>query len=309
MRCHHWLLTTSLLIAASGQAQNLVTNGTFDSNVNGWTSFSPNVGIAWRAIDADGSPTSGSLLATNNSPTALDSGFAQCVNGLTGGTLYSLGVKMLIPSNNPRGRSSLQFQWHNQSNCGGSLLSVDVLETTVLDSWAAVSGDVSSPAGAVSVAVVGEVFKNASNTTLYKTWFDDITLQLSGGTPSSCMPSDTTLCIDDQPGDKRFQVTGSWTTPNVGSGSGNAHAVPLASLGISHGGILWFFSLDNPEMLVKILNGCSLNQKHWVFFAADTNVGFTVDVTDTKTGAERIYFNPLNNAAGPLQDTGAFDCP
>ena len=33
-------------------------------------------------------------------------------------------------------------------------------------------------------------------------------------------------------------------------------------------------------------------------------------VTDTQTGAVKVYFNPENNAAQPIQDTGAFStCP
>jgi hypothetical protein len=85
-----------------------------------------------------------------------------------------------------------------------------------------------------------------------------------------------------------------------------ATAVPSAP----DSGLFWFFSASNLEMLMKVLNGCGLNNHYWVFFAAGTNVEFTVNVTDTLRGGTRTYFNPLNNPAPPVQDTSAFaTCP
>jgi hypothetical protein len=40
-------------------------------------------------------------------------------------------------------------------------------------------------------------------------------------------------------------------------------------------------------MLVKVINGCSLNSRFWVFYAATTNVGLTVFVTDEQTGHQQ----------------------
>jgi hypothetical protein len=63
-------------------------------------------------------------------------------------------------------------------------------------------------------------------------------------------------------------------------------------------------------MLVKVLNACGLNQRYWVFYAATTNVEFTLTVTDTQTGKTKVYFNPINTPAPPVQDTSAFaTCP
>lgn len=46
-------------------------------------------------------------------------------------------------------------------------------------------------------------------------------------------------------------------------------------------------------------------------FAGDlTNVQVTTTVTDTQTGAQRTYVDPLNRPFQPLQDTTAFStCP
>src|SRR5947208_2497173 len=44
----------------------------------------------------------------------------------------------------------------------------------------------------------------------------------SGGPfPPPCVPSDTTLCIDDSPGDRRFEVKASYSTSLAGGLSGN----------------------------------------------------------------------------------------
>ena len=63
-------------------------------------------------------------------------------------------------------------------------------------------------------------------------------------------------------------------------------------------------------MLVKVLNACSVNQKHWVFASATTDVGFELVVTDTQTGDVREYSNGVGVAARAIIDTSAFDtCP
>jgi hypothetical protein len=125
-------------------------------------------------------------------------------------------------------------------------------------------------------------------------------------TATGCIPSATTLCIDDQPGDSRFQIAATFSSS---AGSGSAQAVPLSSLGITSGGIFWFFGASNPEILIKVLDGCAVDGGHWVFFAATTNVGFDLTVTDTRTGRQRTYANASGTAAAPVQDTAAFACP
>jgi hypothetical protein len=121
-----------------------------------------------------------------------------------------------------------------------------------------------------------------------------------------CAPGPTVLCIDEQPGDSRWQVQVAYDAGSSGTGGGTA--VPLASLGVKRGGLFWFFSPENPEMLIKVLNACTFNQKFWVFYAAGTDVGLTTTVTDTKTGAFKTYSNVRGTAAPPELDSSAFDC-
>jgi hypothetical protein len=128
------------------------------------------------------------------------------------------------------------------------------------------------------------------------------------GAPA-CVPNTTTLCIDDQPGDKRFKLQVAWSTSQGGGQAGNGTAISLSSLGISSGGIFWFFSASNPEMLIKVIGACPVNGHHWVFASAGTNVGLTVTVTDTSNGAQKAYHNQDLVPAAPIQDVAAFACP
>ena len=127
--------------------------------------------------------------------------------------------------------------------------------------------------------------------------------------PPACVGNSTTLCLDNQPGDKRFQVRATYATSQSGGVSGNGRAIQTNSLGVTQGGLFWFFDAKNPELLVKVLNGCPLNNKFWVFYAATTNVGFHITVTDVVTGHFKVYDNADLTPAPPVQDTSALACP
>ncbi len=138
--------------------------------------------------------------------------------------------------------------------------------------------------------------ENAAGNSAYTAEADAAT----DSTPGTCTADTGTLCLGG-----RFKVTVAWVTSNM---SGVGTTVPLPANPSS--GLFYFFSSDNIEMLVKVINGCALNNAYWVFFAATTNVQFTVTVIDTTTGKTQVYFNPLNQAAAPVQDTSAFaTCP
>ena len=75
-------------------------------------------------------------------------------------------------------------------------------------------------------------------------------------------------------------------------------------------GLFFFFNEDNVEMLVKVLDGCGITGRFWVFAAATTNVEYTLRVTDTDTGTTKSYFNRLGTASPAITDTAALDvCP
>jgi pre-peptidase len=118
--------------------------------------------------------------------------------------------------------------------------------------------------------------------------------------PGPCVPGPTSLCLNDG----RFRVQVDWQTPDGRTGSGTA--LPQTS----DTGMFWFFSSNNVEAIVKVVNGCSFNQRFWVFGAGLTNVHVTMRVTDTQTGILRTYANAQGDAFQPIQDTSAFaTCP
>jgi Calx-beta domain len=102
----------------------------------------------------------------------------------------------------------------------------------------------------------------------------------------------------------RFRVDVEWTTS--GGQTGQGQGVPLTS----DTGYFCFFGPDNVELVVKVLNGCPLNQRFWVFSGGLTDVQVRMTVTDTLRGETRTYVNPQGRAFQPVQDTSAFaTCP
>ncbi len=124
-----------------------------------------------------------------------------------------------------------------------------------------------------------------------------------------CFPDSTTLCVDDQPDDGRFAVSVVYDTVLGGGASGAGRARALASLGIDDGGIFSFTDPGNPELLVKVLDGCGINGHWWVFAAATTTVGYQLRVVDTESGLSRTFANTDQHTAEPVVETGAFPCP
>jgi hypothetical protein len=63
-------------------------------------------------------------------------------------------------------------------------------------------------------------------------------------------------------------------------------------------------------VVVKVLNACAVNNRYWIFAGGLTNVEVHLIVTDTQTGIQKSYTNPLNTAFQPIQDTNALAvCP
>lgn len=115
-----------------------------------------------------------------------------------------------------------------------------------------------------------------------------------------CVPGPAVLCL----GNGRFQVEVTWRDFQGGSGAGSV--VPRASSDDS--GVFWFFAPDNWELLVKVLDGCAINGRHWVFAAATTNVDYTLKVTDTETQEVWTWRNPPGRSSPAVTDTNALGC-
>jgi hypothetical protein len=112
----------------------------------------------------------------------------------------------------------------------------------------------------------------------------------------ACVPNGTTLCLNAS----RFKVQVAWQVPAQGtSGVGNGVALTTDT------GEFWFFSANNIELVVKVVDGRAFNNKFWVFYGALSNVQYTITVTDTSDGAVKTYQNPSGNLAS-VADVSAF---
>jgi hypothetical protein len=111
---------------------------------------------------------------------------------------------------------------------------------------------------------------------------------------AACAPGSASLCLESG----RFRVEVGWSLP---AGAGSGTAVPLGD----GTGYFWFFDQGNAELLVKLLDGRAVNGHFWFFYGALSDVAYIIRVTDTQTGAQRLYQNPAGHLASAA-DTEAF---
>ena len=69
-----------------------------------------------------------------------------------------------------------------------------------------------------------------------------------------------------------------------------------------------FFDAANVEVLAKVLDGCALNDRIWVFTAGMTDVNVLVRVTNLATGAVWTQTSPKGQTYKTTLDTSAFVC-
>ena len=143
--------------------------------------------------------------------------------------------------------------------------------------------------------------------------FYEVTLSVSDGTTTStakqvflveasdpagtCVPDAETLCLQDS----RYAVTVEWRTADGRRGPGS-----VVHEGTNDSGLFTFFSADNWEVLIKVLDGCAVNGHVWVYGASTTDLGYTIQVTDTATGAVKEYRNEPGLPASAITDGRAF---
>jgi len=288
------------LAASPASAQNLLANGAFESDLNGWAVINDgsNVATQWDSRDAGGSPSSGSVSVTNLTPDSgvLFDGVFQCLEIVPGGR-YRLRGDVLLPSGQSAdGWGEISAFYHRDEDCRG-FISATSLTTQERGSWQQLLMDETVPSDARSVRISLGVNKQVAGDSL-QALFDRVFFLFQSAPP--CVANDSTLCLNDG----RFKVTASWTRPSSETGQGTA--IPLTQ----DTGYFWFFRDTNVEMIVKVLSGCSNNNHFWVFAGGLTNVGVELRVEDSETGQTQSYFNPVGEPFQPTQDTFAFaTCP
>jgi hypothetical protein len=111
--------------------------------------------------------------------------------------------------------------------------------------------------------------------------------------PGSCVASGQNLCLLAD----RFRVSVAWTAQGT-SGTGGA-----ASLS-DQTGTFAFFDPAAVDLVVKVLDGRSVNGDFWFFYGALSDVAYTITLTDTVTGSTKQYQNQQGNLCGQA-DTSA----
>ena len=113
----------------------------------------------------------------------------------------------------------------------------------------------------------------------------------------TCEFAPETLCLQRS----RYAVqVDSWTR------EGKSGPASVVHRGTDDSGLFTFFDRSNWEVLIKVLDGCALNGSVWVFGASTTDLGYSIRVRDTVTGAVQEYRNEPGQAASAITDGVAF---
>lgn len=99
--------------------------------------------------------------------------------------------------------------------------------------------------------------------------------------------------------DERFRFEVTWKTLSGATGKG------LASTLTHDSGAFSFFSPDNLELVVKVVDGRATNGHFWIFWAALTDVEWTLSVQDLARGIKRQY-RGVQGAQRSGNDLGSF---
>ena len=113
----------------------------------------------------------------------------------------------------------------------------------------------------------------------------------------TCVPTDTALCFEGG----RFQATAFWKTATA---QGQARALQVTA----DTGYFWFFSPDNLEVNIKVLNGCGVNGRFWAFVSGLTDVEVDVYVNDLFKFEVWRHTHPAGEPFAPRLDTSALSC-
>jgi hypothetical protein len=273
-------VTLGLALASSAGAQNLLVNGGFEGSLAGWDSQD----ASYSTEDAGSSSVSGSARLEATAPYGI-ARLSQCVNLPPGSELLGAGFNYHVTYGQAPAATKLFFRFHPEPDCNDTPVDRErVAGLDVYDAWSAIYRTIPVPAGTQSVDFSLLMFVTPFNHGSVAANFDDLVLE-----PVSSLVL----------GNGRFLVAADWETSQGDKGQG--HAVGLTA----DSGYFWFFDDDNVELVVKVLDGCAVNQRRWVFAGGLTNVRVTLTVHDTLGFYEKTYVNPQNVPFPPLQDVEA----
>ena len=101
----------------------------------------------------------------------------------------------------------------------------------------------------------------------------------------------------------RFQVEVAWENNAGESGPGRLVQPPSQD-----SALFYFFSEDNWELMVKVLDGCAINGFYWVFGAASTDVAYQVKISEVGGTRTFEFSNEAGQPAAATTSITAFAC-
>lgn len=108
----------------------------------------------------------------------------------------------------------------------------------------------------------------------------------------------------------RFEVSASfWEADAQAINAANPVALQRAATRPADSALFSFYDSENWELLVKVLDGCSINGHFWVFAAAATDVGWQVEVVDRHTSEAYAVRQEFQSRQPPVTDIEALPCP
>jgi len=179
-------LVCAVVVSAPSSAQNLLNNGSFDTNVDGWTIPASTVTTTFRG-DLGSTLTGGSgpgcMEVSHDSNTGGTNGPFQQV-AVTAGTTYTLSVGFRVPSaDNPAVSVWVDLAWVDEFGITISWYDSLYDSISTRDAWFGMSGSTTAPAGAVGARVFLRVGAPSDDleTRASVALFDDVSLvQVTG---------------------------------------------------------------------------------------------------------------------------------
>ena len=98
-----------------------------------------------------------------------------------------------------------------------------------------------------------------------------------------------------------------WTDPTATGRAATIHASASSALG-DRGAVYWFFGDDNPEVFVKVLDGCAINGYEWAYVATLTTLKYNVLIVRRSDGVSRDYRGAAARGPWTHSDAAAFPC-
>ncbi len=181
----------------------------------------------------------------------------------------------------------------------GTTVSIEARSPVTLE-WTTLA-EVDGSAGATITGLVADTpytFRAVASKDGEESDYSETVSATTVSTTATCRDGDAYLCLLEE----RFEVSVQWRDPQSdNNGVGTAASIPSGD----KTGTFWFFSPTNVELVVKTLNGTSLNDAYWVFYGALSDVEYWITVRDTEDGIEKTYWNAPKEVCG-RNDTSAF---